>query len=126
MRYTFVILAAVLGLALTSGAVWSKDFKITKSQVQKACGTGLQGSGNAIGCTKCGGGRCRDYSCNSTGKGRQGCWETVIKRTSSQNDKWRGRAAETAKTNVTPTSTGHGSSGHGSRLVGQRPTRRDH
>lgn len=90
MRMTMFVVAAVLGLAFVSGHAsdaWSKDFKITKSHVKNACGDGLQGGGKNFGCTKCDGGLCRDYSCNGSGKGRQGCYETVIKRTGPQTGK---------------------------------------
>src|SRR5262245_14238697 len=94
MRLAIIVFTAVLGLACGPGAAWSKDFKITKTRVEKACGSGMQGGGNAFGCTKCDGGLCRDYSCNSSGKGRQGCWETVIKRTTPQDDKRHDRVRD--------------------------------
>jgi hypothetical protein len=84
MRRATILFAGLCGLAFVlgqAGPAWSKDFKITKSRVEKACGGNMQGGGKNFGCTKCDGGLCRDYSCNGSGKGRQGCWETVIKRT---------------------------------------------
>lgn len=82
-----LILAAALGLVFVAGDASSKDFKLNKQQVKSACGDQIQGGGKNFGCTKCDGGLCRDYSCNGSGEGRQGCWETVLKRTVSQPGK---------------------------------------
>jgi hypothetical protein len=105
MRFAIIALAAVLGLGFaagSSGSASAKDFKITKQDVKKACSGGqMQGSGNAFGCTKCSSGKCRDYSCNHTGQGRQGCWETVLNRKAPDG---RTRGHDFTKTNVTATS----------------------
>lgn len=112
MRFAIIALAAVLGLGLVagpSGSASAKDFKITKQDVKKACSGGqMQGSGNAFGCTKCSSGKCRDYSCNHSGEGRQGCWETVLNRKAPDG---RMRGHDFTKTNVTAASN-DGRHGH--------------
>jgi hypothetical protein len=117
MRKMF-ILAAALGLVFVAGDASAKDFKITKQQVKRACGDKLEGGGKSFGCTKCGSGRCRDYSCNGSGEGRQGCWETVLQPERSTRDHDRPLRANSADhgrmtTHVNPTGSGHrGLSGH--------------
>jgi hypothetical protein len=112
-----LILAAALGLVFAAGQASSKDFKINKQQVKNACGDNLQGGGKNFGCTKCDGGLCRDYSCNGSGKGRQGCWETVIKRTGRQPGKDHGRplratTSDHGKMTTHASPTGSGQAGH--------------
>jgi hypothetical protein len=94
MRKT-IILAAALGLVFVADEASSKDFKLTSQQVKSACGDKLQGGGKNFGCTKCGGGVCRDYSCNGSGKGRQGCWERVLQRKVQQPGKENNRPLRT-------------------------------
>jgi len=114
-----IILAATLGLVFVAGEASSKDFKLNSQQVKNACGDKLQGGGKNFGCTKCDGGLCRDYSCNGSGKGRQGCWEHVIKRTATQPGKdhdgpLRATTSDHGKmtTHTNPTGSGqHGLSG---------------
>jgi hypothetical protein len=116
-----LILTAAIGLVFAAGDASSKDFKINKQHVKRACGGELQGGGKNFGCTKCDGGLCRDYSCNGSGEGRQGCWETVIKRTAPQPGKrydrpLRANSADHGRmtTHVSPTGSGRrGLSGRG-------------
>jgi hypothetical protein len=106
-----ILLAAALGLVFVAGEASSKDFKINSQQVKNACG------GKNFGCTKCDGGLCRDYSCNGSGKGRQGCWERVIKRTTAQPGKdherpLRATTADHGKMTTHVNPTGSGQAGH--------------
>jgi hypothetical protein len=107
-----LILAAAIGLVFAAGGASAKDFKITKQQVKRACGDNIQGGGKNFGCTKCGSGRCRDYSCNGSGEGRQGCWETVLQPQRSSPDHGRPLRATSAghgkvTSHVSPTGSGH-------------------
>jgi hypothetical protein len=111
MRKMF-ILAAALGLVFVAGDASAKDFKITKQQVKRACGDNLEGGGKNFGCTKCSSDRCRDYSCNGSGEGRQGCWETVLQpeRSTRNHDRpLRANVSDHGKmtTHVSPTGSGH-------------------
>lgn len=77
--FVLMIATAIAGLAFVTDDVRAKDFKLTEKDVKQTCGSSLQSAGGAFGCTKCGKqGKCRDYSCNSSGIGRQGCWRVNV------------------------------------------------
>lgn len=80
-----VVLATLMGGMLFAADVKAADKKTTPDKVKEFCGDNLQSGGGAFGCTKCRPskgpfkGGCIDYSCNNSGKGRQGCWKMVFK-----------------------------------------------
>jgi len=80
-----VVLVTWMGGTLFSADVTAADKKTTPDKVKEFCGEDLQSGGSAFGCTKCRPGKgpfkggCIDYSCNYSGKGRQGCWKMVFK-----------------------------------------------
>jgi len=70
-------------LVTTDATPKGRDFhgSTNENSVKKACGGDLQTGGGAFGCTKCDTKGCTDWSCNRSGKGRQGCWIEPVGRT---------------------------------------------
>lgn len=78
----FPALALLIGGLLFATDALSKGRNFyghtSENGVKKACGKDLQSGGGAFGCTKCDKEGCTDWSCNHSGKGRQGCWVEPI------------------------------------------------
>ncbi|HEX7007153.1 MAG TPA: hypothetical protein VF274_08440 [Alphaproteobacteria bacterium] len=100
------VLAVLIGGLLVAGDVQAKgkDEKLTEDYVRQMCGDDLQSAGGAFGCTKCPGGpaNCNDYSCNYSGKGRQGCWKIPMSRTMPPGGETGGSGASHPVTGVKP------------------------